>query len=1175
MESRPLRPSLGLHKETRIDLDPIEQNSVVHILLPSNSAFGRSTRPQRRILNTLPSSKTEDDYRHQHIASSSSLYFRKSHKYPRTYLWRCLEGNSVLELRSGDLSKDEHEKREAGLILRIAFPSSIRHGGVALADSTDQDILNVFVVTKSNEIYTLSLRPEFFCRPEASAADLERWCKIFKPSSFSISTPHRLVAYSSLELLVSLSDGRLMRLSRRAGEDGSVWQEAAYNDGQWGASLRGFIRWQGSATVRHDGQVLDQNMVVSAYPSPDKRHILAVCLNHTLKAWNIETGKITFTKDLLDKVREPQEIPKIMLDPSISTVMQVFEAHSSLRGDQYYIVTFSPQQSGIFKFWGVRDADHAEKGIRDLFSEVVLKVPDPDDGALWMMADFRITTVRGSSDIDIWILLRLNRRYKLYHRVTDLEDLPRTWTRGWSLAVVGSAIPNYPVQLPAKLSDTDPQDSPEKWLDFILCPGRVSDVILETALTIYNSTRDLDSEKITKGSLQERVARSVGSQVQFDASNADTGIYREQTHLEWLNFWAIVSDLDQSRWEPLSFALDEFAGMPWLTFGDGCSAVRACGDVEKMAYNKVYDLIVHDRETAERTIESANVPFQTESDDLAILVGVAAQFRASFSEGLQLQCANTVQQELLRDSLYSVPIQIQSFYESCNFTDEISDKQYDDVVVALRPGGGLDSFGTDFILELLQRFLQPMSTEVSGLLSTKFGLGLLVKGAQEVIALHKQILTDILLLVVFIEMELDREEHQLDNFEAARVYIEVSNLLKQYQMLEWLATTKRPDPHGKAESRPFDNPTSQHTPGRLSTVLENLFAVDTRPQAYTTITQSESVTGNIEDLLKWVTGGNDQTVTMEWVLVNIQCNLLKNNNVDLASSFLIFQPSTAWATYIRARLLLVRNEFTEATIFFHKAAYSLSRPNPTIDYSLASSHLLTPLAASYLSSGPANYHAHVLSLFEPARAHHHIQGFARRALQFAPPAAQASDLLGRLFASSLALADYGAAHSALTRYTDRALQLQALRGLVAAMAAGGAVAALLALPFTALAPDVDALLVEHARRECLAPESATPFYRILYAWRLRGGDFRGAAAVLLQRLQGKAGGDVLADYLLAINALVLVGGWVLVEGEGGGEGRRVWRLEDVRRGYQAELDRRGVLESGGWGIVGGEGMDWD
>ena len=924
--------SLGLHKETRVDLEPSLPNSVLRIQLPSNSSFTRQPRLLRKVVNNLPVCKKEEDFKKAHIASHSSIYFRKANKYPRSFLWRCLEEDNTLELRSVDLSKNENEKREASLVLRIGFPSSIRRGGIALADSTTQDVLNVFVLTKGNDIYTLALLPDFFCRSEASEDDVGRWCHVFKPASFSISTPHRLVACSALELLVSLSDGRLMRLSRKAGEDGTKWQESAYNDGQWGSSIRGLIRWQGTTTVRYDGHILDQNTALAAHSSPDHKHLLAVCLNHTLKAWNISTGKPTFTRDLLDKEREVPEISRIMLDPSLASLMHVFEVDPIKQGDRYYITTFSPQQSGVFKFWGVRDADFGDTGIRDIFPDSVLKIPDPDDGAHWTIADFQINANRVSNDMEIWILLRLNWRYKVYSKIVNLEKLAEDWEHDWTITVTGSVRRDQSSEPSSRLSDFDPRDSTEKWLEFVLFPGRVPESVLETALSIYNQARDSSSAASDKSSLKERIASCIGSHIAFNSATDDFAKFREQMSSEWSHFWSIICDLDQVRWEPLSLGYDENAEMTWLVFSDGCSAVRYCSELERVGYNKSVDLQNGRARLLEASIETDEQDLSAQLPDLAVFVASAARFRSSFSANLQYSCMSTLKRELWQDCLYSVPARIQSFYDRCNFAEEVSDKQYDNLVAAMKIIGGFDGVTTDFVLSLLAMFLRPMSTDASGLQSTKFGLKVLVEGAQETITLHTQILTDILLLVVFADTEVDRDAYPMDDFDGPLIYMELLSLLRQYQVMQWLVSNTRQDPRdGDESSKPLSNtlapnasPTSANK--RVTTILENLFAVDTRPQSYSNSSQAYTITGNIEDLLKWVTGGNNSSIiTPDRALVNIQCDLLKNNNIDLATSFLQFQPSTAWATYIRGRLCLICSEFTEAAILFKKAAYNLCK----------------------------------------------------------------------------------------------------------------------------------------------------------------------------------------------------------------------------------------------------------
>ena len=939
MDSASPTASLCLYKETRAGFGPFYPNSIIQIQLPSTHALIRTSRAQRQILSRTPDCKDEDDFRKRHIARSGSTYFCKNRKYPRSFVWRCLEEDHILELQSVDLSKGELETKEATNTIRLVFPAAIRHNGVALADAVEQDILHLFVLTKSHDLYTFTLRPDAFCRPPAASDDdIDRWSTTFKPASLTISPPHRLFVCGPNELMVALGDGRLMRLTRRSGEDGSKWLERTFGDGQWGSSLRGLIRWQGNNTVRYDGNILDQDTVIALAPSPDNSHTFAVCLNHTIKAWNNQTGKVTFSRDLQGKHREPQETPRIMLNPVAPGILRLFEARRAKEGDQYYLATFSPHDSGIFKFWAVRDADHSESGIRDLFPDKALKLPDPDDGALWTLADFHIKSVDGGQGLEIWCLMRLNRRYMLYNKKLDLLSLTEDWQHNWSTMVIDTPKRTPFNEPPSKGSDLDSEDVNEKWLRFLFTPGRLPDKVLEIALSIYHQTGDPHIRENSKATLKARIAFCVASRAQFQTKNGSgTNIteYCNVIYDEWVSFWSIANTLEQSRWEPLSLGYDEHANLPWILFADGCSVARECSQTEVLGQNKSLDLNKNLNLLIAPSIETTDIESQPPlPDELALLIEAAAEFRTGFSEALRLSCKNVLAAELWQESSFSVPVRLQSFYDRCNFTEEVGDRQYNDLEAALGDIGGFGGLDTASFRAIFDRLPQSMSTEDSGLVSTKFGLRILVKGAHDMIALHTRILTDLLLLVVFVDMEVDREETPIPNFDAAKIYTQLLSHLRPYQMMQWLATNVRPELMHSEESTSASShaPTADglsRLPTQHSTVLENLFAVDPKPRSYLDQPGTATLTYNIEDVLKWVTGGNDSSITLDQVLVHIQCNLLKNNNIDLALSFLQFQPSTAWSTYTKGRLRLLRSEFTEAAICFKQAAYTLCKTLPS------------------------------------------------------------------------------------------------------------------------------------------------------------------------------------------------------------------------------------------------------
>ena len=226
--------------------------------------------------------------------------------------------------------------------------------------------------------------------------------------------------------------------------------------------------------------------------------------------------------------------------------------------------------------------------------------------------------------------------------------------------------------------------------------------------------------------------------------------------------------------------------------------------------------------------------------------------------------------------------------------------------------------------------------------------------------------------------------------------------------------------------------------------------------------------------------------------------------------------------------------------------------------------------------------------------------FAQLALQLSlsSKSEQTTPLIVSLFRASLSTEDFTTAYSALIRHPD---PTDLLPSLITAMLTSSAVSQLLSFPFPQnLHSAFDAFLLQKAQSSPVEPHSSSQgpkYYEILSTWRLRHQDFRGAAEALLLRLlrlqvlsakaEGRGDGaeSVLEGYLAVINVLACAGEeWVLI-GEDVEKGasdmkegkRKLVTIQDMRRNYQKELDRRSMIENGrfGFGAPGevGDAMD--
>lgn len=220
-----------------------------------------------------------------------------------------------------------------------------------------------------------------------------------------------------------------------------------------------------------------------------------------------------------------------------------------------------------------------------------------------------------------------------------------------------------------------------------------------------------------------------------------------------------------------------------------------------------------------------------------------------------------------------------------------------------------------------------------------------------------------------------------------------------------------------------------------------------------------------------------------------------------------------------------------------------------------------------------------------------MANFAQLALEQVPEEDESqtrTDLLQSLFSASITTRDFLTAFQAMTDHpSPRALAPDLIAAILETPHAAPQL-----LDFewpTQLLAQVDALIAKQASPQTLA------------AWRLHFNDFRGAAKALMPALdqmqarvkRGIAGANEVAldkQYLTVINLLSCAGpenSWILSGGEdetvriGDGDGRaagletghqrrRIVTVQDLREGYQQELDRRSVVESGNYAFGGVE-----
>ncbi|KAI1180517.1 nucleoporin Nup120/160-domain-containing protein [Nemania sp. FL0916] len=1162
-------------KEVRLNYEPTSSSFVVNVELPS---IGNSLK-SRRLTNGFGRANADDDAVHaQTCATASAIYNRRYHQDPRHILWRVLEHNTVLSLRTIDLCKPDGAP-DANLVLNFHFPTPIRPSCIALSDPSDHDAIAVFVVDEAGQLYTLFLRPDSFRRRSFVESGMGDTCKIFTINALqSFKTPYRLLAVNTDQLILTLTDGGHIRLDRNRPRTPpqNGWKETFYNAKGW---VRGF---KSILTNRSD---YDPTAAAAAVETglglDDASFLFTVCLDHRLRIWNLKSGQVMGAIDLLNTVREPNETGKWRLDPTQSNLIRIVGRVQGKR----LCVTYSPVGSGEFKFREIESNDSDSVGIHDIHSDTQF-IPIPPLGSdVWTLADFKVVERDGTRHLQMWLLWKNNTAYRVQELTSSVDQLPTSWQTGWRSVYSDATAPSAPLSGPS-----DPVDTTERWLQLILSPGRFSQPTLEAALSAYQQAAGDGANKIPRSS--QSIAESICSTIASISSltKASSGAldyeqFRASNESQWRKFYRILIEIDKPRGEALALAYEPISDLPWIVCADTISAIRRCSKLEQICYNP-----------------NAR---HTEPSDLSSLIITGQNFVEGFSDSMVQICQSVLRAEIFEAASKTDQERIQFFSDKAGFWRQISDEDCAQVTDVLGPNFNIAT--SDVYQQMLATFNETWSprrpTEFP---LTELGRRIIVKATEDVAELQWNVCFSQLILLVHMEFEFDRPEDALHNrVNIGAIYRSLLRSLSRLQLIRWLASTRLLIPLSKTDLSSSISSASSALAKRSSeesksnTVLEECIG---HLLGMTCLTPGHSLMIG-STITKIITSLCAPDSDIELQPHYIQCALLVRDRADLAMELAPFCKQDPFSVYIQGRVSLALRDYSSAATQFKKAAYgmSISQANP----GRHSSGLLDDDEWNLLFNGMPRYYAHIVALYEKSRAYSYVVEFARLALQFINKRTEGGEVLkveiqGRLFSGATAISRFDLAHSTLVAMKDHALQHSSLRTLIQKMCNNLHNAELVQLSFPGLQNAVDDILAQ-ACRDTVDVITGIPFHQILYSWRIKRNDYRGAATVLFDRirkLRRLGGGDqftseddldtvITRQYLMLINVLSCVEqkqAWItteeiMVPTQGGNppvsvDGkRRLITLADIRKEYQDELDRIAMIQNNQFGLGADDEME--
>lgn len=695
--------------------------------------------------------------------------------------------------------------------------------------------------------------------------------------------------------------------------------------------------------------------------------------------------------------------------------------------------------------------------------EEIYQLPEeqPSQG-LWRVFDVTIQEVRSDGSV-------------LFHVMWKLDTLSMLQTchiRGSQGAATWQfAIPTTSPTIPSTSSDAIEQ--------FIFTPGRFSDRVIIEAFSTgpdnlrHHRNRSMDRTELRKLA-NHAMQDSVKLEVDPETGNTMTEKRTDDLRLRYFNVAQLLVELDRVEGEPHSISKCPFTEQIIVSRTSKISFLRRATELERLVH-------------LEKSLEDSS------NASLRVL-----QAASVLKDGLNSNSWYLVDAIFCRESLAERTL---SADDAMFLTHErtLENQVPNTTVVKLQQL----QLSPETVLEGLNDLL-PVISHVSmrRRMQRLLGIDFYVAEQRDIIVLARMYALHVLCYLIFSACSWQ----DANLYKASTLYVRYLQTFRQLLLVE-------------------DTMTKYLVPGLLGVDSELLDVsrvtlVDDHQGA-----QGRRVENTDDVIIRGLALEYEGDIPTRDFLDRVLVHLINHSQAKLAVHFGGYITYTPVSSYLKARGLLLDNQYTIAANLFARIAYPLVQNAP--------SKAETKLTTKLLRGDLMEYHLHVAALFASAGQHQISLRFCQDASLAAASVGVSKDrsqnIQQRAFNAALSAAEWTQAYSIMADASP-ALQLENIRQFTTAICDSSNAALLSVLPFFGILEEVDSAL-ERKARNMLDVRAKPSYHKILYAHRVKRSDYRGAASILYHRLQflnnrSHVNGFNVADhleitegYLCIINAL--------------------------------------------------------